>query len=191
MVTVMWSSGAALLLQGLAVHDGIMNSALNKEILKEDVQPSICPLKLKHIYAPWNTNGQWSGLKKPGLKSYSDALVWPWTQTSWSKTLQCGWINNSVKEEWDKIHVKDSLPVMINEWLQLLCKEWHNQLCSLNHSYVNLWDFAQEHPSNYWNTPAYLASTNMSHSQSLKWPFWCPFVYAETHTVLTADILDL
>lgn len=129
--------------------------------------------------------------KKPGLKSDSDALVWPWTQTSWSKTLQCGWINNSVKEEWDKIHVKDSLPVMINDWLQLLCTEWHNQLCSLNHSYVNLWDFAQAHPSNYWNTPAYLAPTTMSHSQPLKWPFWCPFVYAETHTVLTADILDL
>ncbi len=51
MVLEVWWSGAALLLQDLddfAIIDGNMNSALYQKILKENDQPSVCDLKLKH-----------------------------------------------------------------------------------------------------------------------------------------------
>ncbi len=35
---------------GLAIIDGTMNSALYQKILKKNVRPSVCDLKLKHTW---------------------------------------------------------------------------------------------------------------------------------------------
>ncbi len=49
MVGVVWWSGAA-------ITDGTMNSALHQKILREDVRPSVCDLKLKHTWVMQQDN---------------------------------------------------------------------------------------------------------------------------------------
>ncbi len=66
----------------LAIIDGTMNSALYQKILKENVQPSVCDLKLKRTWVmqqEWRKQNEGFGVakSKSRLKSDWDAVAWP------------------------------------------------------------------------------------------------------------------
>ncbi len=109
---MVWGCFAASGPGRFAIIDGTMNSAVYQKILKENIWPSVCDLKLKRTWVmkqdndPKHTSkstSEW--LKKNKIK----VLEWPkqspdlnpietlWhdlkTVHSSSKTLQCGWIN--------------------------------------------------------------------------------------------------
>ncbi len=77
---MVWGCFAASGPGWLAIIDGTMNSALYLKILKENVQPSVCDLKLKHTWVMQQDNdpkhtskstSEW--LKKNKIK----VLEWP------------------------------------------------------------------------------------------------------------------
>ncbi len=75
-----------------AIIDGNMNSALYQKILKENVQPSVCDIKLKHTWvmqqdnnpkhtskstSEWLKKNKIKVLEWSELKSNWDAVAWP------------------------------------------------------------------------------------------------------------------
>ncbi len=107
----------------LAIIDGTMNSALYQKILKENVRPSVCDLKLKHTWVMQQDNdlkhtskstSEW--LKKNKIK----VLEWPnqspdlnLIEMLWHDLKQSihAWKPSNVaelkqfcKEEWAKFH---------------------------------------------------------------------------------------
>ncbi len=66
----------------LAIIDGTMNSALYQKIMKKNVQPSVCDLKLKRTWVmqqEWRKQNEGFGVakSKSRLKSDWDAVAWP------------------------------------------------------------------------------------------------------------------
>ncbi len=139
---MVWGYFAALGPGWLAIIDGTMNSALYQKILKENVRPSVCDLKLKCTWVMQQANdpkhtskstSEW--LKKNKIK----VLEWPNqspdlnpTEMLWhdlKQSIHARKPSNVVelkqfcKKSGPKfLHsdVKDSLPVIANAWLQLL-----------------------------------------------------------------------
>ncbi len=153
---MVWGCFAASGPGRLAIIDGTMNSALYQKILKENVRPSVCDLKLKRTWGMQQDNdpkhtskstSEW--LKKNKIK----VLEWPNQsldlnliemlcydlKQSCSKTLQCGWIKTILQRRVGQ----NSSTVMWKTHCQLsqtldcscFCKVWHNQLLYLGGIY--------------------------------------------------------
>ena len=102
---MVWSCFAASGPGWLAVIDGSMNSALYQEILKENFQPSVCDLKLKHTWV---------------MQQDSDPEHTSMSNSEWlKKTKWRFWSgqNNSAWKSGQKILCSDVK--VSNAWLQL------------------------------------------------------------------------
>ncbi len=76
---MVWGCFAASGPGGLAIIDGTMNSALYQKILKENVRPSVCDLKLKRNWVMQQDND-------PKLISKSTS---EWFMKNKIKVLEC------------------------------------------------------------------------------------------------------
>ncbi len=155
---MVWGCFAASGPGWLAIIDGTMYSALYQKILKENVQPSVCDLKLKRNWVMQQDNypkhtskstSKW--LKKNKIK----VLEWP-SQSPELNPIEMMWhhlkqsfharkpsnvaeLKQFCKEEWAKfLHsdVKDSLPVIANTWLHLLLKRGAQPVIRFNYFFT-------------------------------------------------------
>ncbi len=154
---MVWGCFAASAPGWLAIIDGTMNSALYHKILKENVLPSVCDLKLKRTWVMQQDNdpkltskstSEW--LKKNKIK----VLEWPsqspdlnMIEMLWLDLKQSfhAWKPSNVAElkqfckEWAKIAPQwcEKTHCQLSETLDCscCCKGWRNQLLDLRGNY--------------------------------------------------------
>ncbi len=116
---MVWGSFTASGPGRLAIIDGTMNSALYQKILKKNVQPSVCDLKLKRTWVMQQENvpkhiskstSEW--LKKNKIK----VLEWP------SQSLDFNLIEMLWRDLKQSIHAQN--PSNVTELKQFCKEEW-------------------------------------------------------------------
>ncbi len=173
---MVWGCFAASGPGWLAIVDGTTNSALYQKILKENVWPSVCDLKLKHSWVmqqdndPKHTSKSTSEWHK---KNKIKALEWPcqspdlnpiemlWHDLkqsfhAWKHSNVAEFKKNAKKSSQKFLHsnVKDSFPVIANAWLQLLLQSVAQQVIRCRGQllfHVGPGKFGQLFSLNKWN----------------------------------------